>query len=208
MPRVILFAIALLLPAAATAEELFDNFEGSYSPTRGNYLVGPESLNPPILPPVQWAMSFEVAVDAGSGPWRLTAIEMPVQWQTYGSDSLEVHLHLDGGGVPGTRVASATIPDVPFSPVIVREATFSGGVGLVQGVTYWVVVNSVEGGEHTWQEVEPRTDGGQMLYWLFNDGGPWTQSAAPASAFRVNGVVDPSVGDSRASVGAMKSRFR
>ena len=207
MPRFLISLVVLVIPVSAGAVELFDNFGGSYSPTKGNYLVGPTSPNPPILPPVQWAASFEVDVAAGSGPWRLTSVEMPVQWQTYGSDSLEVHVDLDGGGVPGDRIASAYIPDVVFEPVIVREAIFSGPVGLLPETTYWVVVSSVDSGEHTWQVVEPQTGGGQMLYWLFNDGGPWILSNAPASAFRVNGVLDPSVGEAATSVGMMKSRF-
>jgi hypothetical protein len=92
--------------------------------------------------------------------------------------------------------------------LVVREAFFTGPAGLPRTTTYWVVMNSVDGGEHTWQEVEPRTEGGQMFYWLFNDGGPWTQSNAPASAFPVNGVVDPSVGDAMVSIGAIKSHLR
>ena len=205
----IFVALVCVLPIASTAlaVPLFDNFGGSFSPDRGSYMVGPTSPNPPILPPVQRALSFEVDPGAGAGPWRLTSIEVPLLWQTYGSDSVEVHLHLDGGGVPGTRVASAIVPDVSSATGTLREAVFSGSTGLLPATTYWVVVNSVEDGEHTWQYVDPRIEG-DMYYWLFNDGGPWILNPGPVSALRVNGVVDESVSGATSSVGAMKTRFK
>jgi hypothetical protein len=199
--------LLLLVSAPSGAVDLCDNFGGSYSATGGNYLVGPTSPNPPILPPVQWATAFEADPAAGEGPWRLTSIEMPVLWQTYGSDSLEVHLHLDGSGIPGERVASATIPDVSSAETLVREAVFIEGPAILPGATYWVVVNSVEDGEHTWQYVEPRIRNEEMLYWVFNDGGPWVVSSGSTSAFRVNGAPDPSIDVPMTSVSGLKSRF-
>ena len=206
IPLVVL-ALLLLVPAPSSADELFDNFGEAYSATGGNYLVGPTSPNPPLLPPVQWATAFEADPSAGAGPWRLTSIEMPILWQTCGSNRLEVHLHFNESGSPGARVASATIPDVSSAEILVREAVFIEGPVILPGVTYWVVVNSVEDGEHTWQYVEPRIQNEEMLYWVFNDGGPWIVSSALTSAFRVNGDPDPSIDAPRTSVSALKSNF-
>ena len=205
MIRTILLVLVMSVPASAA--ELFDNFSDSYSQTNGVYIVGPASPNPPAFQPIRWAMPFEVNPEAGSGPWVLTSVEVPVRWQTYGTDSLEVHLHLDDVGVPGARVGSATIPDVSSAVAEVREATFEERISLAAATTYWVVINAVEDGEHTWQVALPEDGPDVMLYWYFNSEGPWTGPIFPASGLRVNGEYDGTVAADTPRVSEFKARY-
>ncbi|MGH6890356.1 MAG: choice-of-anchor R domain-containing protein [Rhizomicrobium sp.] len=124
--------------------EIFDNMfpvkkypYGTYFCCLGPTIAGPD--NSYGTPAESWAEAFTPVVDA-----TVTRVEVGVGYSV-GTNSVNIGLNSDAGGVPGTALVSRDVKNLPPFGSCCATMTLRSGVQVTAGTKYWVVLGTDAG---------------------------------------------------------------
>ena len=147
------FIVVCMAGMTTRAEVVYSNLGAgdSFHPIESFWISGPATAvgTPPML-----VGNFDLAapfVVSGSQDFRFDAAELPLS-RSAGNNSLVVRLLADGGGVPGSELASRTIGGIPDSgsPALVTADFSTAGIRLEAGLRYWLAADTETDASMLW----------------------------------------------------------
>lgn len=173
----------IALPAAVSADILYDNFGPGDTYSNGGYLIGGTD-----------AQEFGPSFAIGGGDFFLDTVVAAVG-HSFGVNQVTLSLYDSSGGLPGNVLETSVLGGLPDFGSGDPPSTFnfSGLTVLENGETYFLIASSVN-------------DGNASLTWNFNstddigrasvrqNAGAWSAGPFVMPAFRVNGIAVPEPG--------------
>jgi hypothetical protein len=184
-PLLLLVAVGAILSAVASnadAAIIYSNLgPGDSFANTGGYLVEGVNENWP-------EQSIASSFDTGHLAWNFTGAELALASAT-GSNSFELRVMSDAGGLPGQILQSIPFSGVPIGPSLVSIYA-DGSLVLNANTTYWIGVFAISDSTCAWAWDNAAVIGAAFRHDLVN----WTPAQFPQGAMRISGssVPEPS----------------
>lgn len=180
--------LAATAPSAYAQVEVYSTFGpgNDYNMILGNIVLGEDDIS---IGNVDQAQPFTV----GPVPTYFTNAQLALR-HTGGTNSINIHLMSDAGGLPDTILQTMTINGVPggVSGGVV-QANPGFAVLMEANTTYWIIADAQGDSTFSWHHnvIGAMGKGGRSG----NPPGPWNYNEDSTSlAFRVNGRLVPAPG--------------